>query len=65
LHGRFAEQNPILFFRGPGIKHGITIDSARTIDVVPTLLRIINLPPAPTVDGHAIAAALDALSLVR
>src|SRR6476661_2290097 len=38
LHGRFAEQNPILFFRGPGFKRGATVDAAQTIDIVPTLL---------------------------
>lgn len=58
LHGRFTEQNPILFFRGPGFKTGATIDTARNIDVVPTLLRLVNVPPAKTVEGKVIAGAL-------
>jgi arylsulfatase A-like enzyme len=59
LHGRFTEQNPILFFRGPGFKRGAVVESARTIDVVPTLLRLVNVPPAKTVDGKVIAGALE------
>ena len=55
LHGRFAEQNPILFFRGSGIKRGATIDAAQTIDIVPTLLRLVNVAPARTVDGKIIS----------
>ena len=58
LHGRFAEQNPILFFRGPGIKSGATVETAQTIDIVPTLLRIVNIVPARTVDGQAVTGAL-------
>ena len=57
-HGRFAEQNPILFFRGPGFKQGVTVDAAATIDVVPTLLRLVNVSPARTVDGKVITDAL-------
>jgi hypothetical protein len=57
LHGRFTEQNPILFFRGPGFKTGATIESARTVDVVPTLLRLVNISPAATVDGKIITEA--------
>jgi hypothetical protein len=59
LHGRFAEQNPILFFRGAGIKRGATINAAQTIDIVPTLLRLVNVAPAGTVDGKVISAALE------
>jgi len=58
-HGRFTEQNPILLFRGPGIKNGATIESARTVDVVPTLLRLVNVAPATSVEGKVIDGALD------
>ena len=47
-----------MFFRGFGIKSGATVDSARTVDVVPTLLRLVNVPPAKTVDGKVIVGAL-------
>jgi predicted AlkP superfamily pyrophosphatase or phosphodiesterase len=58
-HGRFAERNPILFFRGPGFKKGATVEGAQTIDVVPTLLNLVSVPPASTVDGHVIAAVFE------
>ena len=58
LHGRFAERNPILFFYGPGFRQGVVVDSAETIDVVPTLLRLVDVPPARTVDGKVIGEAL-------
>lgn len=57
-HGRFTEQNPILFFRGPGFKVGATAAAANTIDVVPTLLSLVGVEPAKTVDGRVISAAL-------
>jgi predicted AlkP superfamily pyrophosphatase or phosphodiesterase len=58
-HGRFAENNPVLFFEGPGIKRGVTIQSARTVDIVPTLLKVAGVKPANTVDGRVIEEALD------
>jgi predicted AlkP superfamily pyrophosphatase or phosphodiesterase len=58
LHGRFAERNPILFFRGPGVRRGATVPAARTVDIVPTVLRAVNVAPAPTVEGDAIRGAL-------
>jgi len=58
-HGRFAEQNPILFFRGPGFRKGATVESAHTIDIVPTLLKLVSVDPAKTVDGKVISTALE------
>ncbi len=58
-HGRFAEQNPILLFRGPGFKKGATVESAHTVDIVPTLLKLVGVEPAKTVDGKVITAALE------
>jgi arylsulfatase A-like enzyme len=57
LHGRFAEQNPILFFHGPGVKRGATVASAQTIDVVPTLLQLAKVAAPATVDGKVISGA--------
>ncbi len=57
LHGRFTEQNPILIFHGPGFAHG-TVEAAHTVDVVPTLLHLVGVPPAKTVDGAVITQAL-------
>ncbi len=58
LHGRFTEKNPVLFFRGPGFKAGATVETARNIDVVPTLLHLVKISPARTVDGRVITDAL-------
>lgn len=58
LHGQFTERNPILFFRGPGVKKGASVEGAQNIDVVPTLLSLVNVAPAATVDGRVIAGAL-------
>jgi arylsulfatase A-like enzyme len=57
-HGRFTEQNPVLFFHGPRIRSGEIVESARTVDVVPTLLHLVGVPPAKTVEGKVIEAAL-------
>jgi len=57
-HGRFAEANPILFFHGPVFRQGITIDKGENVDVVPTLLHAVNIPPASTVEGKVISGAL-------
>jgi predicted AlkP superfamily pyrophosphatase or phosphodiesterase len=54
LHGRFSENNPILLFHGPGVKPGLSVDQARTIDVVPTILQMAGIAPAATVDGKPI-----------
>ena len=60
LHGRFTEGNPILFFRGPGIRRAVNLEAARTVDIVPTLLRLVNVAPAATVEGKVIETALEA-----
>jgi hypothetical protein len=58
LHGQFTERNPILFFRGPGVKKGGSVEGAQNIDVVPTMLSLVNVAPAATVEGRVIAGAL-------
>jgi predicted AlkP superfamily pyrophosphatase or phosphodiesterase len=59
LHGQFTERNPILFFRGPGIKKGATVEGAQNVDVVPTLLSLVKVTPAATVEGRVIFEALN------
>lgn len=59
LHGQFTEQNPILFFCGPGFKKNASIDGAQNIDVVPTLLSLVNVSTAATVDGRVISSVLE------
>lgn len=58
LHGQFTERNPILFFRGPGVKKGALVEGAQNIDVVPTLLSLVKITSAATVEGRVIAGAL-------
>lgn len=59
LHGRFSERNPILFFQGPGVKKGAIVEGAQNIDVVPTLLSLVHVTPAATVDGRVIQELLE------
>lgn len=55
LHGQFDENNPILFFRGPGVGRGVVLPGAENIDVVPTILKMVNVKPAASVEGKVIA----------
>ncbi len=57
LHGRPAEKYGFLIFHGPGIRKGALVDAARSIDTVPTLLSLLNVPKADTVDGNPIEPA--------
>ena len=57
-HGRFAERNPVLFFRGPGFRAGVIVTEANTVDVVPTLLKLVSVAPASSVEGKVITGAL-------
>lgn len=58
LHGRFTEADPVLLFHGPGIRRGATVERANTVDIVPTLLHLVGVPAAETVDGSVILEAL-------
>jgi len=59
LHGRPAEKYGFLIFHGPGIRKGAMVNAARTVDTVPTLLSLLNVPKAETVDGIVIDQALE------
>ena len=48
---------------GRGIRRGARIDPARLVDILPTVLRILDLPIAKTLEGREIAAALDSAYL--
>ncbi len=58
LHGRLTEANPVLVFHGPGFRQGVTVEEAHNVDIVPTLLHLVGVPPAETVDGKVIEEAL-------
>jgi predicted AlkP superfamily pyrophosphatase or phosphodiesterase len=49
----------ILYAAGPSLKKGKTVDVVRNIDVAPTVLEILGVAPAPTVDGEVIVEILE------
>jgi hypothetical protein len=47
----------ILFAAGPDFKHK-KLEVARSIDIAPTIMEILGVAPAPTVDGAVIPGIL-------
>jgi len=43
---------------GPNIRKGVTIAKMRNIDVAPTIMELLGVPPAPTVSGSSLGSAL-------
>ncbi len=48
----------ILYAAGPSLREGRTLLGARNIDVAPTILELLGVTPAPTVDGRVIPRIL-------
>ena len=48
----------IFYAAGPDVKHGQKIHRIRNIDVAPTLLQLLGVMPAQTVDGVALTDIL-------
>ena len=48
----------ILYAAGPNLKQGKKIETVRNIDIAPTVLAILGVPPAATVDGRVIRRIL-------
>ena len=48
----------ILYAAGPRLKRGHRLDAVRNIDIAPTVLHILGVTPAPTVDGQVLAEIL-------
>src|SRR5262249_19921933 len=46
------------FAAGPNMKTGVTLPSIHNVDVAPTILSILGVAPAPTVDGTALTPIL-------
>lgn len=57
-HGRNRESYGHQALLGAGVKSGVTVPDARTIDLMPTVLKAFNLPQPPTTDGKPLDAAL-------
>ncbi|HWS11751.1 MAG TPA: alkaline phosphatase family protein, partial [Rhodocyclaceae bacterium] len=53
-----ASMSAILYAAGPSFRQGRKIRTVRNIDVAPTVMKILGVAPAPTVDGRAITRAL-------
>ncbi len=62
-HGGAGRRDRIvpLLLAGPGIRPGGTLDAARTVDLVPTLLKLLHVEPPAGVafDGVALPVAAD------
>ena len=48
----------IFYAAGPPLKQGRKIDRVHNIDVAPTVMEILGVAPAPTVDGEVIPKIL-------
>ena len=60
-HGHNSNQplmSAILFGAGPDIKTGITLPVVNNIDIAPTIMQILGVPPAATVNGTALGSIL-------
>jgi hypothetical protein len=49
----------IFYAAGPRLKQGRKVDVLHNIDVAPTVMEILDVPPAPTVDGAVIPKILE------
>ena len=57
-NSRLQSMSAIFYAAGPSLKQGRKIDVLRNIDVAPTVMEILGVAPAPTVDGDVIWDAL-------
>lgn len=60
-HGQPSELDahvPLIFW-GRAIRAGVYAGRANTVDIAPTLARLLGLTPAEAVDGHVLSAALE------
>jgi arylsulfatase A-like enzyme len=57
-HARNRESDGHQSLMGAGVKSGAVVNSARTVDLMPTVLKAFNLPIPPTVDGKVLDGAL-------
>ncbi|HEX9485934.1 MAG TPA: alkaline phosphatase family protein [Gemmatimonadales bacterium] len=56
MHGQPTDLDahvPLVFF-GPGIRHAVHAGRVRSIDIAPTLARLLDLTPAESLDGRVL-----------
>src|SRR5882724_2580928 len=62
MHGQPTELDAHvpLILRGPGIRRGVYSGRVNTVDIAPTLARLLDLTPAEPLDGRILTEALGA-----
>lgn len=58
IHGRPAESQILLVFSGAGVKSGAVLPRASIVDIVPTVLALLDVPIPDTVDGQVLGEIL-------
>jgi len=53
-----TSMSAILYAAGPSVKQGHKVDLVRNIDIAPTVLSILGVAPAPTVEGEVLKEML-------
>ncbi|PYN85936.1 MAG: phosphodiesterase [Candidatus Rokuibacteriota bacterium] len=57
-NSNLQSMSAIFYAAGPSLKQGRTVDVLHNIDVAPTVMEILDVAPAPTVDGEVITKIL-------
>jgi arylsulfatase A-like enzyme len=57
-NSNLQSMSAIFYAAGPSLKQGRKVDVLRNIDVAPTVMEILDVPAAPTVDGEVIPKIL-------
>jgi arylsulfatase A-like enzyme len=60
MHGSPSDMDarvPLIFYGAP-FRAGIRRDSARVVDLAPTLARVLHVPPTDRLDGRVLTAIL-------
>ena len=60
-HGHNSDlrsMSAIFYASGPSLKQGRKVDVLRNIDIAPTVMEILGVAPAPTVDGEVLTGIL-------
>jgi predicted AlkP superfamily phosphohydrolase/phosphomutase/Flp pilus assembly protein TadD len=55
---RFHRMEGILYLYGRDVRRGARIDEASQLDITPTVLALLGLPPAEDMPGHVLTTAL-------